>query len=162
MARGLLFSVFYTMNDMHMINIFPSDRKTILNNVPIFKFYNYINNEIIDKNKNPLILMMPESRVAYLKEWDKTIITDHWASYWGEILRESNSLEEAKEILLRQKITHIIFSKNFYFWIRSFARGDDVNKYSIFKNFQKFEEFKEKYLNEKYCEGGLFCVYEIK
>lgn len=127
---------------------------------PIYRFYNYVNKEVIGKNKDARILMVPESRTAFLKEWDKKIIADHWAVYWGKILEEGKNFQGAYEILKEQKITHIIFSNAFYFWLQSFNNG--IKNYIVFDDFEKFEGFKENFLNKKHCEQNLFCIYEIR
>lgn len=123
--------------------------------------YEHINKNIIDKNKNSLILMMPESRVGTIQQWDKNVIADPSGLYWSFLLEKNYSLGEIKDIFIKQGITHIFFSNSSYFWIKSFAEKDN-KKYTILKNLEMFDSFKDTYLMKNYCVGEYDCIYEIK
>ena len=162
--RSLFFSFFFMDSQPHIINT-PNISNQNLAKFPqsrlLLSLYEHINKNIIAKNKNSLILMMPESRTGTIQQWDKHIISDHWAMYWSYLVEENYSFSEIKDIFIQQGITHIFFSNSFYSWIKSFADKDD-KKYQIVKNLELFEDFKNTYLIQDFCTEGHDCVYEIK
>lgn len=122
--------------------------------------YNFINKKIISKNSESIILMFLDSQIANIQESDKKIITDKVSIYWGKILEETESLEEAKNILKNQGVTHILYFFNELKYL--IAQNDSENNYKIFKEIEIFEKFKKQYLKKIYCEDRQFCIYEIK
>lgn len=67
---------------------------------PTFAMYDYINTSIIPNLQGTKILLMPESRVGTIYEWDKNVIADHWGVYWYEMVKNSKSMDEIKNILV--------------------------------------------------------------
>lgn len=127
---------------------------------PLFRILYFLNSEIIEKKSNAKILMIPESRTAFIQQWDKRVIADHWAQYWGRIVEDAETLEDIRAALLHQKITHIFYSYAFQYWLESFLQNDR-KQYKVFYYLDKLKEFQKQYLREVYCEGGVFCIYEI-
>lgn len=132
------------------------------NETPKLKMNNLINEKIISKNNNALVLLFFETATSDIKQNDKVTISDRRGIYWGKILQETKSLNEAKNVLVNQGITHILYNINFKNGLKNLAQNDFENGYEIINEIEKFEEFKNEYLKEIYCEEKQFCIYEIK
>jgi hypothetical protein len=131
------------------------------NDIPRLKIYDFINKEIISKNNDALILMFLELTSSNIEKNNKTTISDRRSIYWGKIIEETNSLEEVKNILKNQGITHVLYNISFKNGIMQLAEKDPQNEYGIIKDIEAFEKFKNKYLTEMHCDEEQFCVYEI-
>ncbi|MFH1187720.1 MAG: hypothetical protein V1688_02540 [bacterium] len=129
---------------------------------PEFKMYNFINKEIIAKNDQAVILALLDSKNSYIQKSDKKIIADKISHYWGEIIKETKSIEDAKNILVSQGVTHILYSINFKDRLKFMAQNQPEDDYEIIEEIKIFEQFRNEYLKEIYCEQGQFCLYEIK
>lgn len=128
--------------------------------IPDFRMYDFINKEIIAKNNNALILMFMGSQIANIQEGDQKTIIDNLSIYWGKIIQETKSLEEIKNILANQGVTHILYNINFKNRLLLIAQNNPENK--LAKEIEIFEQFREEYLKEIYCEQEELCLYEIK
>ena len=127
---------------------------------PLFAFYGYLNSNVLEKQEGAKILLIPESRTAFLKRWDKTIIADHWGLYWEVVWETAGSYERAKEILIQQGITHVAYSLDFEKWILLFAKSGN-DEFPITDNLEKLRYFCENYLEKVYCEEESYCLYEV-
>lgn len=141
----------------------PTILQNIYNDTSLFKMSNFINQKIINKNDQTLILAFMRSDMAYVPKNDKLIIQDARSVYWGKILTETNSLTEIKNILVNQNITHVLYSTNFknhlYYLIN---KESNNNYYHILKEITVFEQFKDQYLTSIYCTAENLCIYKIK
>ncbi|KKQ57659.1 MAG: Glycosyl transferase, family 39 [Parcubacteria group bacterium GW2011_GWA2_38_13] len=161
--RTLFFSFFLMGWQPHIINsqnISTVDFKKYPGGETIVLFPQYINNVIIHKDKESLILMFPSSLTASIYEWDKHVIADNFGMYWIEALDKSKNLQELRDVFVRQRITHIVFARNDYEEMKSFT--DSIERYPFLKKIGVFEEFKNLYLEEMQCINNYYCIYKIK
>lgn len=128
--------------------------------IPDFRMYDFINKEIIAKNDKALILVFMGSQIANIQKGDQKTIIDNLSIYWGKIIQETKSLEDIKNILDNQGITHILYNTNLKNRLLSIVQNNPENK--LREEIKIFEQFRDEYLKEIYCEQEELCLYEIK
>lgn len=163
-AGVILTSLLHIMLLLHPFNApFLSYDDFIGKNSPVdlFRFYHRVNEGFLNKNTSAKILMIPESRTAFLHRWNESIIADHWMIYWRSILNASDNFEDVRRILKEQGITYILFSYQNYSWLKSFDHGDDT-AHSLFSAADAFFDFRDAFLQEAACFEDLFCLYQLR
>ena len=137
--------------------------QTVYNLNPWNEVAQAINKEIIS-GRADRILMVPEQRGAFILESDKHLITDSYAAFWSQIVKEGKDYEGVNKILKQQGITHIFYSNAMEEWLRFRADQEQLQNMDLFNDLLYFKRFRKNYLKVIYCTkmSNLGCLYSVK
>jgi hypothetical protein len=123
-------------------------------------FIDTINDRVIARDPASRILMINESRTAFIRQHDRHVIPDQLMFYWGALRQELPTFEAIHQELKEQGIGYIIFSGERREYLLSFADPTNLAN-PILADLEAFDVYASGYLDELTCDQDL-CLYQLR
>lgn len=125
-----------------------------------YPFAQAITHEIA-QNPATRVLAIPTQEIAFVPNAHNHIIATSYGFYWSQVVTEAVTLDAIHDILTKQGITHIFYSKMGILWLRSFQTETTQVPQTLDHAYDVLEQYLEVHGEVLLC-AEVNCLYKIK